>query len=310
METGFMNRIIGLVLALVVGGLLVGGLLIPSIEAMTATEKTYDNTTDALWQVDKLNADSSYEFIWDHTDPTHATVNGETVNLSNGTVICASDSFLIRYGSGTNGKYLQTVPSGAFAVSVSETGTNEGDVTITAENGTFTAIVEKSETTTATTTFTEAYGIVAKGNYVMKAPTQSAYMLDESPIFAMGVTTIGGIWYNMFQIVGNIKDGVTITQENPDPATYTISNEEIHYTPVSSGVGLNTLSSITFTATQIADSSIVADCTYNYFIVPATVTAELSQHMDATQIAMFGVISILGIVALVVVAANGIRNKY
>lgn len=302
------TNILGLVITLVVGVILTGALLGPVISDSTETERTLDNRTDALWQVEKLDTDSTYSFSWDHTDPTHAVVNGETVTLANGTIICASDSFLIRYGSGNNGKYLQTVPSGAFAVSVSETGTNEGDVSINVENGTMTATVIKSSTTTATTTFTEAYGIVAEGEYVMKAPTQNAYLLEDSPIFAMGLTTLGGIWYNLFQIDGSITSGVSVEQVNPDPATYTISNVAINSTTDSTYVGVSKINSITFTATNIEDST-STDCTYNYFIVPATVTAELSNHLDNGSIALMNAIPIMVIVALLMLAVGAIAYR-
>lgn len=285
-----------------VGCVLVAG-FIPVVGESVSATTTFDNTANALWQVDKLDEDSTYEFIWDHTDPTHATVNGETVTLNNGTVICAADTFLIRYGKDGTGYYLQSVPGSTFNLIVYSAGSDAGDVTIIAQAGTFTATIVKGSTTTSTATFTTGFGIVAKGEYVMKAPTQNAYMLDDSPIFAMGLTTLGGIWYNMFQIVGNIEDGVTITQENPDPATYTISNEVINSTVVDGYVGLNTLLSITFTATQIEDSSISADCTYNYFIVPAKITAEKAIHADdntASIISMIPFILIMGIVLMFV----------
>lgn len=285
-------------MGVVIGVLLLTTLAMPVISDATTTEKTFDNTTDAMWQVEHLDSDSEYTFVWDHTSPTTATANGETVNLTNGTVICATDSFLIRYGSdSTSGKYLQSVGTD-LAVAVGERGTNMGDITITISSGVITATTVKTSTTTTTDTFEEGWGIVAKGDYVMKSPNQNAYVLDDSTVFAMGVTTINNVWNNMFQITGTVE-GVEVTQLFPSPATYTISDVTIDSADVDGYEGLHTIKEIKFLATNISDSTIVKECTYNFFIVPATVTAELSQHLDNSTISLLAIIPLLITVGII-----------
>lgn len=306
MEFRFAPFLISVVVAVV----LFATMLVPIIGEATTTERTFDNRTDALWQVDALDSDSVYTFEWDHTTPTIATVNGETVNLANGTLICATDSFLIRYGLDGTGYYLQSVPGSTFNLIVYSAGTNQGDVTIEISSGTITATIVKGTTTTSTATFNEGWGIVADGAYVMKAPTQKAYVLDDSTVFALGLTTINGVWQNMFEIQGTVEN-VDVTQVYPDPATYTISDVVIHSVELNTYVELNQIESITFVATNIEDDSIVYNATYNYFIVPATVTAELSQHLNDTEGALVGIIPLLVIVGLVigVVAILGRRAE-
>lgn len=292
-DESLIPKIIGIVVAVIV----VAVALIPITEEATATTTTFDNREGALFEVEKITADSTYAFEWVYTDPTHATVNGNTVSLKNATVICSTNSFLIRYGQDTtNGHYLQSVGGGLSAYG-SET--NKTTLTITANAGTITAVVanEGGSTSTKTIDFIEGYGIVANGNYVMKSSTQTVNMLSDSPIVAMGLTNLDGVWFNMFQITGTIED-VDIIQVNPSPATYTISNVAVNSTAVVEYNDLSTLTSITFTATQIEDTSKVYNCTYNYFIVPAEVTAEKTIHADAMTNSIISIIPIFVVLAI------------
>lgn len=305
MET---KNMIGKVVGITVALICVAVILMPVLSDATTTEKTFDNTADALWQVDKLDSDSEYVFEWTYEDPTNATVNGKTVALTNGTLVCAADTFLLRYGLDSTGYYLQSVPGSTFNVIVYSAGTNQGNLTVEASAGTFTATIETTSTTTSTTTFTEGYGIVADGEYVMKSPTQEAYVLGDSEIFAMGLTAINSVWYNLFQIEGTVDDGVTVNNIYPEGA-YTASDISVNATENEDYLDLYELSSITFLATNAEDSSITKDCTYNYFIVPAEVTAELSQHLSAGEIAIIGAIPVMIIVVIVLMSVGLIVSR-
>lgn len=303
------NKLIPIILTLVVGIILAGSVLMPVLNSATATEKTFDNRDGALFQVEKFDETTEYSFEWVYTDPTHATVNNETVTLSAATVICATDTFLIRYGQDrTDGYYLQSVGGSLNGANGSET--NKTTFTISVSGGSLTATIanEGATPTTKTISVTEGYGIVANGSYVMKASNQTAYMLADSPIVAMGLTSLDGVWRNMFQITGNVE-GVEVTQISPTPATYTISNVEVNAESSASYIDLYELQSITFDATLISDTTKVHACTYNYFIVPAEVTAELSEHLTPGQIALMGAIPVLVIVALLVVAVGVVARR-
>lgn len=302
------NKLISIVLTLVVGIILAGSVLVPVLDDATATEKTFDNRDGALFQLEKFDETTEYSLEWVYTDPTHVTVNNETVTLSRATIICATDSFLIRYGQDApNGYYMQSV-GGSLALYGTET--RKTTLTISVSSGTLTATVanEGSAPIIKTVSITEGYGIVANGGYVMKASNQTAYMLADSPIVAMGLTSLDGVWSNMFQIVGNVE-GVEVTQINPTPATYTISNVEVNAESSASYIDLYELQSITFDATLVSDNTTVHACTYDYFIVPAEVTAELSEHLTPGQIALMGAIPVLVIVALLVVAVGVVARR-
>lgn len=300
METGFMNRIIGLVLALVVGGLLVGGLLIPSIEGMTATEKTFTNSGTYYMTDD----DEDYTLVYDPTGKF--IVNGEDIPFTDfptglRTTIVSTEEWLIRFAAnGTTYGVTLIVGEGDNPLNDICAADNAVNTTFAFSNGTLTITGNKSATYTYTP---ESFrGIAKEGAYVMTAENSPAKINSTTTIIVGNGTTQVGHWYDRFYIEGTV-DNMNVTA----PEGITVSDVEVNTASVSGYVDLVELTSITFSATD-GDNNI--DATYNRVIVPKEITAELSQHMDATQIAMFGVISILGIVALVVVAANGIRNKY
>lgn len=284
METGFMNRIIGLVLALVVGGLLVGGLLIPSIEGITATEKTFENT--GYYYMTDVGADESYTYEFVSTPSKAWTVNGEALTFPEGAYnVIVTDEHFVRSNGQIEGNSIASMT-----------------VTVTAESitGTYTAAGVSHDIDWAVDGF---YGAVpTKDSFIMTDPDGTTYVNSDTEVIGFGISNLSG-QYPIFHIVGDMEN-VTVT--SPD-TTVTIDNIAINKTAVGGYIDLYKFDSITFDATKGANTATI---TYNRVILPTEVTAELSNHLDATQIAMFGVISILGIVALVVVAANGIRNKY
>lgn len=303
----FMNRITGLVLALVIGAILVGGLLIPSIEAMTTTEKTFEN--EGYFNMTKLTADDStvhtYVYI---PGEDFITIDGEPFTIPNKSVsILMWDDGLIRSGVSSSTPFVQLITS--------TVPTLQGGDSFTASFASGTVTVEavtSGVTTTKTSSYTEIYMIKNGGEFVMKNSDIPAYMHEgdlvyaASDLYAEGVTTAGGYWGNVFQIIGTIND-VEITKIAG--SSFTFTDTEIVKEKVNGYNGLYKLDKITFNAVGGTPETTTA-VTYSYFLVPASVTAELSQHLDVTEIAMFGVISLLGIVMLIVVAANAIRNKY
>lgn len=308
METGFMNRIIGLALALVVGGLLVGGLLIPSIEGMTATEKTFEN--EGYYNLIKIDDTTTTTLTWDPATGSKVSVDGAEINIPSATgrlTLIGSDSLCVRIDGGT-----QIQVYGSYSGSQDYKGVTTA-VTISIANGTVTV------NDGATKTFdlgNDAFIIApadVESDYVavMKLSNESAHVLKDSEIICCGISVS-----NQYKkSIGVFGKG---TVENMEFSSFytgsdytgdtTITDVVIHNTEVTNYIDLYELEKFTFTLNY--NEGTTSDITYSYFIVPASVTAELSQHLDATQIAMFGVISILGIVALVVLAANGIRNKY
>lgn len=313
METGFMNRIIGLVLALVVGGLLVGGLLIPSIEAMTTTEKTITNIGDyyVLENPDDVTityADSVLT-INDEIIPVPTAANGygvSVLSIGNGVLRYTPNGQLIKWGSITP---------------YSSTPIAEANITIS--NGTLSGTVTYSGSATPASiaaTIDGDYYVLqeSKQKDILTLSTSKTYVLEDTIVTSNGVTNVdANAVYGtcVFDVVGSIKDGFTVKAYNRNAGTDITENLGIDnitpvYTKVDGYKDLYLLDKVTFTTTTDSETPVTTNVQYQYFVAPAEFNAELAQHMTPTEIAMFGVISILGIVALVVVAANGIRNKY
>lgn len=315
METGFMNRIIGLVLALVVGGLLVGGLLIPSIEGMTATEKTFEN--EGYFTYDVIDENTDVIISWDATAPGEVSIGDKTITMPTGSgnwTIVGSTNFTMRYYTSGTVTGLQCYGSAGY---LSANTSNAASGTITINETSMVMTRTNADSTTQTTTYTMGqHGFVinadGKGDLMLKYSNESAYVKGDSEVYLCGTTFVTGSGTNDFVGVfgyGTIDDGLTMSSfyGNTSPNTVSFGDVTATYSAVSGYDDLYKLDKFEFPLTQ---NSATVTAIYSYFVVPSEVTAEKTNHMDATQIAMFGVISILGIVALVVVAANGIRNKY
>ena len=297
METGFMNRITGLVIALVVGGLLVGGLLIPSIEGMTATEKTFENEGSPFMLADSGN--HTIIIGMDANSNITITTDGETdivPDLSlygSATILYAEDSFIRLLSNGNVMAYGKTSNSTYDNATLGNAST---EVTITISGTTATFDVSGSDRTIDNV---QAF-IAHEGTYAL---TTTPYIKDDSVIYGAGLTPSGGI-SGALCFYGTIED---ITAKGLWPSGRIAKIDTINTKDIAEYVGLQEITSVVL---AWGDGAYDQSATYTYFLAPASITVDLSHPMTPTQIAMFGVISILGIVALVVVAANGIRNKY
>lgn len=283
------NKYIGLIIGLVVGVLLIGSLLVPTINDATITEQKFDNTAGALGRVSIIDEESDYTFSW-NPGSSSIEVNGQTIDMiNNETIICKSADSMVRY---TNGYFqywsdaLTTIggPAQAFVL----------DIT----NGVMT--ISGDDISTITKDVVGGFILSDTGDYVLKSPTQKAYMNSDSPIVAMGVTTMTGNINAALSIVGTMGD-IDITTTYPANVNFTFENVVVDSTAVSGYNDLYTLQKITFVAN---DGTNTTDCTYSYFIVPAEVTAELADHLSAGEIAMIAVIPVLMIASLLIFAVR------
>ena len=307
METGFMNRIIGLVLALVVGGLLVGGLLIPSIEAIQTNvgdEITLKNNSDIVLKsiddgdVFKLtstrNADSSKTDVWTINDKVITNVSGSSLSWNVGLI---SDAMYIRIISSGNAS------SGATTLMDSTTGveqyigpaTTEGVYTWTWEfvNGTMTYIDRYGTVVTAPYTWGYVVCPLEDGEYYSAETDGAGICKDTKDLILCGGYTSGTL-----DTMYALHNGQTYTSVSD----YTMTVN----TTTALHDGTTDIYDITVTV-DISGEGITETFTPYRIYLPYEVTGHETSGM---YYVMFGVISILGIVALVVVAANGIRNKY
>lgn len=290
---GFPALIVGVVVALVLAGA-----VLPVFAETTSATNVLNNREQALYPIEKITPDMEYKLVWDTSTPGYVTINDtDQVEIKPGSIICAVDSFVIRCGTEGTRYYLQSV-GGSLSVYVS-VANKAGVLTIENNAGTLTITSDFVSDTDVTKTieFSELYAVYPNGSYVMKSPEQRAFMKEDSEIYALGLTTMDGVWNNAIQIVGNL-DSVTVTQVFPDPATYTFDNVSINYSECTNYKDTFLLDSITFDATNISTSN-VTPCTYSYFVVPAEITAEKAVHPDGALAVMLNVLPLLAIAGLV-----------
>lgn len=299
------NKFIGLMVGLTVGVLMVSGFLWPIVSDATATEKTFVNN-GGFYPMKEISAtdEGTYTLEWEKTNTTKLTINGITFDAYGSygsaiTTIACGDDWIIRYSSADNQYgYCQTYNGVQWAGDGSSK-----SLTATAANGTLTVNVVSGIDTTITRTYTydTMYAIDTDvSDDIMKKSTETPYVKGDSTLYAMGITS--GIT-GLVKVEGNIDDGVTVDVIGQSDEV--VSNIVIDKTAVGGYNDLYTIEKITF---DVEISGTTTNCVYSYFIVPYEVTAEKTQHLDTTQIAMIGVIGTLGAIVLIAAAAGSIRR--
>lgn len=284
------------------------GVLIPVLDDATATTESFDNKKGSMFIVEKITTDSPYTFVWDISNRTVATVNGNTINLTASTLICTSSEYLIRYtyNSGSGNASIQSI-GGSLGLLLSTSSATTGSLTVdnTTNAGylTFTLVKDDAAPVVKTFAIGETYGISTKGDFVMKSSNQVAYLNGDSPVLAMGLTTFNGDYATGFYINGNPDDGFEVTNYFPSPATANVSDVTSDLSEVSNFKDLYTLKEIKFNLSAVSDPTITGNATYSYFIVPAEITAEKAAHLTDNQNAIMLAIPILVVIALLIAVA-------
>lgn len=305
METGFMNKITGLVIALVVGGLLVGGLLIPTVQGMT--EKTLTHTNSGAYFTTP-DGDEHTIVI----DATTITFDGNACTYpdlslyGSATAIIGEDWFLrLEKMSNGNVQYVVAGPPQQYN-NLGNSGSGSISITITGDSAEFTG---PSGTLSRTGV---QYMIADTGEYVLSHDP----CVKENTQFIAAIRNSSSV--DLFQIIrGSISD--TANYESTACRVYKFTPGEtgsisssaytVALSPYSGD--LKKLDAITEQATATftsGDSELTI--TIDYIIVPVSIEYDNPAYIGSTNAVIMGVVSLLGIVALVVLAANGIRNKY
>lgn len=293
------NKLIPLVITLVVGIILAGSVLMPVLNDATETERTFLNK--GYYEMTYTEADD-VSLTWDSADPHKVTVNDAVIDLPATAdlpgpinIICGDDWFIRYTGAG-----LQFYPSTGSSVNAG----NGVDMTVTASEGTVTITTNADPAVTKTAYYTFLYVVSENGAYVMKNTNDVAYVHEDSEIYGIGRSTVTG-GYVKIKITGSISNGFTATEVGS--SAFTIGDITVNYTTDSAYIDLYKLSSLQFTVTDSDNNA--NDLTYSYFIVPASVTSELSNHLTPGQIALIGAIPVLVIVALLVVAVGVVARR-
>lgn len=278
--------VVGMVLAAV----MIGGALLPSVASATETERTFSNSEESLFYMEKIENLTNYSFSWVHGSKT-IVVNDETMTLPTNpnsyTLVCVTDDMAIRFVD--NATAMQVI--GETLATSGSTG-----IYVTVENGNLTL-----NNGVATITKDNANGFVimpTPASHVMKSPNQSAYILTSSELLGMGISSIEGVWNVGFSISGTINN-LTVTQYSGTNA-YDVKNITTSSSEVRGFVDLINIESISFDV-ENSTSSYSGSVLYNYFIVPTEVTAELVDKPTNTIISLFSVIPLVAVAGLVMV---------
>lgn len=293
------QAIIGIIVAVMVLGIV----LVPVLSQATETEKTFENT--GYYYMDKIasNDADAYTIKWDATDAGTLIVNGKDIHVGDwGTTygmtltIFATETDIFRVGPAPGVQTLSWIQLRGSTINYAQA-SSSFDATIQEGN---ISVQLDAEPTPRTLTYTEAYMISAdKSDYVMKKMNESVYMLPDSPIFSMGYSVIsnGSGNDNVVLSVSGTIEGVevdVIRSSGVNPITF--SDFNISTTPVSNYVDLVKFDKITFVAT---DNGADTDMTYSYVVVPAEITAELTEHPTPMMITLINIIPVFVVLAII-----------
>lgn len=284
------TNLLTLVVTLTVGIILAGSLLMPVISDATETERTFTN--GGLYYLTNPDEALSVKYVGDGT----WEMDGEALSYTssgNTNIIVTNDTFIRNSGQ----------VRGANVA-------NWTDADLTISNGSITGTATVSGNTTSVNIAYEWIVVATneKSEYVMKANTATSYIKADSTIIADGVSIIKNsantnVYIDIFIDVENLEATVTTTKEG-----VTFSDVSVNATPIEGFVDLYAFTSITFKATY---EGVTTPLTYNIVIVPSSVTAELTQHLDAGEIALINVLPVIVIIGLVIAAVGAIfvRNR-
>lgn len=288
------TNILTLAITLTVGIILAGSLLMPVISEATETEKTFNN--EGYYYMTDLGEDSiTYVF-----DGSKWTINDVVVDIdiTDLTTIVAAENVIIR----ANGYFRGTTTINASAL----------NLTVTADSITGTATVSGNTQTINLSLDVYYCAVTEPTGYVLSKYNTPTYLHKDSDILADGQSAYTPSASAVFRIEGNINDGFTVT---PALASITVTDVKCNYTVIDEYIDLYRVDSITFKSVYNSGTpsdpsdDVVRDQTYSSYVVPASVTSEMTNHLNSGEIAILNALPVLIIAALVLMAAGAIILK-
>lgn len=280
MDTG---KFVGLLVFGLVGILVVTAFL-PMIQETTRSTDTFTN--EGLWRMKEIeNGDewsfTSSPFGWECNDVAQTGISSLGWNGMCG------DTWLIRANGQARGPEISGNAVTLTAVA------DEINITFEGVSGTLVYPIS-------------GYGIDDTGDYLLSSFTTPTYVLDDSTIYATGISAVGEIGV-VIHIEGTIKDGFTFNvMDNRN--TSNISNVEVSDINVISEkvTGYTNLYKLTsISATISVDNTVegvttpqTGTVTYSSYVVPYEVTAELSVHPDSALATIINLLPLIAVIGL------------
>lgn len=303
------NKLIPSIITILVAVIMTATLLVPILSEEASSEKTFTN--DGYFRMAHYGTDTDVTIAWSAENPKTMIVNDVAVpinyNVEGGQVtIVADTNFIVRLNASNTMSYIAQTGGTHTAIESATYVFSGGSASITnTSDGT---------PTTYTTTYEDIYVPSLNGEFVMKEFDKTAYVNEDSEIFAFGLTRIKNSTGTIaspgagFEFSGSIADGIEgrIWRGSDN---VTVANEQINYTAVDAYVDLYKFDSITATATYhetIDDEPVDTDTqvTYNYLLVPYQVTSEKTQHLSDSVNSLIMIIPVLVICAILIVAVR------
>lgn len=309
METSYMNKITGFVIALVLGAILVGGMLAPTVVGIQEDISNMGRVEYSNAELSPYSYGKIYEFSETDTEDTviisicktgekTLSINGVSHNIAAWQPVVLSDGFTIRYYS--LNMSLITPTAGNKTIT-------EATITISGGIATFSGVLNgETEITIDPEPITWAFVHDMQGKYggVITENGVTVYA-HKNEIYASN-------WINTTSEYFSSKAGMDHVILGAANSTETTPiNWGGEY--LNNGVYKLTLNSTSDDYTFVVDNA-GEDYTVHPFlvVVPKTVSGipDNQQVINEQYQVMFGILTLLAIVMLVVVAANAIRNKY
>lgn len=292
-----MSKLLGTILTITVAIICIATILVPTISDATKTEKIFENT--GIY----FDTDNAVSHTLEYADGV-LTVDGGTVTLptEGQTPIVIADGFNMIYKNNANFVVvidgIITCTSANFAI---EDGTISGTITYSS--------------TTASKTATYTNIAVAVPTQTTQTFTYMPYVNDGDTISSTGVMTFndsGGNQHPLqWSFEGIIGGNCTVTTLSGVASQYSFSNIEINYSEINGYEDLYRVESISFDVdyTNPNNSSVTSNFTVTSMnvIAPESTTAELTDHLTSSQIAILAVIPLLMIVSVLIIVANRLR---
>ena len=279
-----------MLVTLTVGIIFTGALLGPVINDVSETEKTFDNTPYGYYTMKVLeNGDT-----WTFSD-SKWTYNGDLIPTASNTgvsVVVTNNTTIRQDGICRGTTYGNNLTNNA---------------TVSIADDTNKLIVNS----TNNITYTTGYGAVPEGgDYVLKTYENKAYVKGDTLLWVTGYTALTSTSTSqlMVHVEGTLNDGLTITVAPKQGGTTTdisVGDYTIAYEAVDGYEDLYRIQKVSFNVTGTFNEEVVTkEFNYSTFVVPTTVTAELSQHLDAGEIAILAAIPLMAIAALVLLVVR------
>lgn len=280
------NNLVGAIVGVTMSILILALILMPAITDTVKTTETLDNSNFARYDMKELETGdvwtlSGYDWSYDSEFLTNKTNDGYSLVLA--------DTLVLNEDGSSRGSYNSNSVS-SFTIA-SDTALNVNSASVT---------------------YSKGYGAVQSGDLILKDHGSEAFILKDTELWSSGSVYLSSDSSSLvfFTLSGNIEDGFTVTAVKGQNSTVTDITTEVVSVNAVAVDGYKDTYAITSVDVEIsgtwADTSVSKERTVSDFIMPKTVTAELSNHLGTAEVSLMNSIPILLIMGILIGAVGAI----